>query len=99
MKTPVIDSLCMAANDGLYPELEKIVGRNRDELSTELERLEKLLAPLPLGQRTKGKILDLGTDLFAVGAEAGFRRGCRVGAQLMAELQGAPEAPETGGGV
>lgn len=99
MKTPVIDGLYMAANDGVYPELERIAGRNGYELSTELEELEKLLAPLPLGQRTKGKILDLGTDLFAVGAEAGFRRGCRVGAQLIAELQGAPEAPETGGGV
>lgn len=99
MKTPVIDSLCMAANDGVYLELERIAGRNRDEYSAELEQLEKLLAPLPLGQRTKEKILDLGTDLFAVGAEVGFRRGCRVGAQLMAELQGVPEAPETGGGI
>lgn len=62
-------------------------------------QLEKLLASLPLGKRTENKILDLGTDLFSLGAEVGFRRGCRVGAQLMAEIQGAPEAPETGGGV
>lgn len=99
MKTPVIDGIRMAANDGVYPELERIAGRNGYELSTELECLEKLLDPLPLGKGTKIKILDLGTDLFFAGAESGFRRGCRVGAQLMAELQGAPEAPETGGGV
>lgn len=99
MKTPVIDGIRMAANDGVYPELERIAGIKRGEWSAELERLEKLLAPLPLGTRTKNKILDLGADLFAVGAESGFRQGFRVGAQLMAELQEAPEAPETGGGV
>lgn len=40
MKTPVIDSIRMASNDGIYPELEKIARRNRDECGAELEELE-----------------------------------------------------------
>lgn len=96
MKTPVIDSIRMASNDGIYPELESIAGGPRDKCGETLAPLEKLLDSLPLDTGTTNKILDLGADLFSVGAESGFRRGFRVGAQLMVESL---EAPETGGGA
>lgn len=99
MKTPVIDSIRMASNDGIYPELEKIARRNRDECGAALEPLEKTLDSLPLDEAAVVEIMDLGADLFSEGAEAGFRRGFRVEARLMLESLEAPEAPERGGGA
>ena len=64
MKTPVIDSIRMASNDGIYPELEKIARRNRDECGAALEPLEKTLDSLPLDEAAVVEIMDLGADLF-----------------------------------
>lgn len=99
MKTPVIDSIRMASNDGIYPELDSIAGGNRNKCGEALEPLEKLLDSLPLDTGTINKILDLGADLFSAGAESGFRRGFRIGARLMTECLANPEAPEMGGGA
>lgn len=85
MKMPVIDSIRMASNDGIYPELEKIAGTGRDICGEKLESLEKLLDSMPLNERAAIEILDHGADLFAEGAESGFRRGFRVGTHLMME--------------
>lgn len=98
MKTPVIDSIRMASNDGIYPGLEQIAGKNRDECGEKLEQMEKLLDSLLLNERTAVEILDQGADLFAEGAESGFRRGFRIGARLMVECLGASAtAPLEGG--
>ena len=85
MKTPVINSLCMAANEEIFTELEDVVGRNHDECEKMMDPLDKLLDSLPLDKKTKSEIFDMGASLFWAGEEYGFRRGFRGGAQLMRE--------------
>lgn len=99
MKTPVIDSIRMAANDGISPELEKITRNTSDRERPELIALGKLLESLTLDTKTINEIMHLGIDLSAAGAESGFRQGFRVAAWLMLEILGAPEDPEEEGGA
>lgn len=96
MKTPAIDIIRTVFNSGIYPELERISGGNRDECSAKLEPLDKLLDSLPLEKEIRSKIMDMGADLFLGGEEFGFRRGFRVGAQLMRECVEEPEPMKSG---
>jgi len=57
MKTPVIDSIRMASNDGIYPELEKIAKINRPGEWVEIDALAELLKPLHLDYETSEKIM------------------------------------------
>ena len=100
MKTPVIDSLehiSVFGNAGSAHELVEIAGDIQD--CSGLDALDELLDSLPLKNETANKIRDLASNVFAFGAESGFRRGFRVGARLMVESLGAPEELETGGGI
>lgn len=99
MKTPVIDSACMAANDGIYPELKKITGINRPGEWTEINALAELLKPLNLDYKTSEKIMHQAILATAAEGRKAFRNGFRLAARLMVESLGAPEGPETGGGA
>ena len=96
MKTPAIDMIRTVFNSGIYPELERIAGENRDECSAELAPLDKLLDSLPLDKKAKAEVLDMGAALFLGDEEFSFRRGFRVGAQLMRECFGDPEPMKSG---
>ncbi len=99
MKTPVIDSLeriSVKDNVGSTPEIVKASGDDPTEICTDLDALDKLLDTLPLEAKAANEIRGLVSNIFAFGAESGFRRGFRVGARLMVEILG---APETGGGA
>lgn len=98
MKTPVIDGLCMASNDGIYPELKQIAGSPRPGEWAELNALAELLKPLNLDYVTSEKIMEQAMAVAAAETHTAFRSGFRIGARLMAESFGL-SAPETGGGV
>ena len=96
MKTPVIDGLdriSVFGNAGSTRELAEIAGDFQDSGPAGLDALDKLLDSLPLEDKAANEIRDLASNIFAVGAESGFRRGFRVGMRLMVESLGAPEAP------
>ena len=52
MKTPVIDSIHMAADNGMHTELENIARINRPAEWTEINALAELLKPLNLDYET-----------------------------------------------
>lgn len=102
MKTPVIDSLgriTVLGNAGSTHELAEIAGYSKYKSDSVLHDLEQILAPLRLDETIFAQIVDQGTAIFVDGETYGFRRGCRVGARLTAEILGLPEAPETRCGI
>lgn len=97
METIVIDSLRMAANDGIYPALTRFMKRDRARERAELDAADKMLDSLNVDSETRRQLEDWAVDVFASGSERGFRDGFRLAARLMVESLGEPEDPETGG--
>ena len=85
MKTPVIDALRLAVDDGLYTELEQFMQKDRVKERAELDRETTPPDSLNLDRGTRRKVEDWAADVFAAGAEHGFRDGFRVAARLMLE--------------
>ena len=102
MKTAVIDSLehiSVIGNAGSTPELTEISGDDPGVSCDALDALERLTEAFVLDEKVRNELVDLGADIFSSGNETGFRRGFRVGARLMLETLGTPEALKAEGGV